>query len=195
MKIKIKHRYGGEVIFEHSCDDNTMLKTLLAAIDSGADFSGADFSGADFSGADFSGVYFRGANFRYANFSGVDFSGAVNIPKLATAQTEIVPDGAIIGWKQCRDHRIVKLLIPENAKRSNATGRKCRAEFAQVLAIYKAGSDIPFKRATATSHHDYSFIYRIGATVAPREAFSEDRLDECASGIHFFITREEAENY
>ena len=39
-------------------------------------------------------------------------------------------DGAFIGWKKailgCGEAVLVKLLIPEDAKRSSATGRKCR---------------------------------------------------------------------
>ena len=36
---------------------------------------------------------------------------------------------------------------------------------------------------------------RTGKIVKPREPFSEDRWDECASGIHFYLTRIEAENH
>ena len=43
------------------------------------------------------------------------------------------------------------------------------------------------------SKHDYTFVYRVGETVEPREPFDPNRWNECASGIHFFITREEAE--
>ena len=40
-----------------------------------------------------------------------------------------------------------------------------------------------------------TFTYKIGATVHPREPFNEDRWNECAAGIHFFITKQEAEDY
>jgi hypothetical protein len=36
-------------------------------------------------------------------------------------------------------------------------------------------------------------MYRKGDTVRPLNGFSDDWMDECAPGIHFYITREEAE--
>jgi hypothetical protein len=41
---------------------------------------------------------------------------------------------------------------------------------------------------------DYAFIYQVGATVYP-DSWDEDRWNECSHGIHFFITRKEAEEY
>lgn len=36
--------------------------------------------------------------------------------------------------------------------------------------------------------------YRVGETVRP-DRFDDDRWNECAPGVHFFITRAEAETY
>ena len=82
---------------------------------------------------------------------------------------------------------IVKLLIPESAKRSHGAGRKCRASEVMVLDVIGAG--------TGTSSYDRSIVYRKGETVRPANGWGEDRWDECAPGIHFFLTREEAEAY
>ena len=84
---------------------------------------------------------------------------------------------------------LVKLLIPAHAKRSHSFGRKCRADEAKVLEII-GGNGIE-----AYSDWDSQFIYRVGETIVPREPFDEDFTQECGSGIHFFITRLEAENY
>ena len=46
----------------------------------------------------------------------------------------------------------------------------------------------------AISKHDSGFAYRIGDTVSV-DNFDENRWNECAPGIHFFITREEAVRY
>jgi hypothetical protein len=153
---------------------------------SGANLSGANLSGADLSGAYLSGANLSRANLSRANLSRADLSGADN-SELTIAKTRILPDGDIIGWKKCSNNILVKLLIPKEAKRSSAFGRKCRAEYANVLEII--GSDIAY------SSHDESFIYKIGETVKPKDPFSEEWTEECASGIHFFITRLEAENY
>ena len=108
----------------------------------------------------------------------------------ALAATSIVAAGAIIGWKKCRAPKsqtcIVKLRIPEDAQRSNASGRKCRAEFAEVLEII--GAEV------ATSSRGPNFEYRVGTIVKP-DSWDENRWAECSHGIHFFITKEEAEAY
>jgi hypothetical protein len=92
----------------------------------------------------------------------------------------------VIGWKKCAHGIIVKLSIPHDAKRSNATDRKCRAEYADVLEVI--GADV------AISTHDGKTEYRAGQRVTC-DKWVEDRWSECAGGIHFFITRAEAEAY
>jgi len=155
-----------------------------------ANLSGADLSGADLSGANLSGANLSGANLSGANLSRADLSGAKNA-ELVIAQTRILPAGTLIGWKKLRNGLIAKLTIPAAAKRSHAFGRKCRCEFACVEAIYDGKREV----SEGWSVHYQAFVYRVGATVKPREPFSEAWQDECASGIHFFITREEAEAY
>jgi len=167
---------------------------------SGADLSGANLYGADLYGADLSGANLYGANLSGANLSGAnlsradlsranlsraDLSGAKNA-ELVIAQTRILPDGDLIGWKKCKDGVIVKLAIPAAAKRSHAFGRKCRAEFADVLEVIGASSGV--------SSHDDKTEYRVGCRVAA-DRFDENWQEECSGGIHFFITRIEAENY
>ena len=44
------------------------------------------------------------------------------------------------------------------------------------------------------SNYDKTFIYRVGEVVTVDD-FDDDRWNECAPGIHFFITREEAVRY
>lgn len=102
-------------------------------------------------------------------------------------------EGAFIGYKKCRENRIVKLLITEDALRSSATSRKCRASKAKVLEI--TDGKIPeLTYDYATSKHDANFIYRVGEEVSVPN-FDTNRWKECAAGIHFFITREEAMLY
>jgi len=85
------------------------------------------------------------------------------------------------------------LRVPSKAKRSNAAGRKCRAEFARVLDIQTLdGASIP--DGVAYSQHDSEFVYRVGEKVRAHD-WCDDRWVECAPGIHFFITRAEAVAY
>ena len=44
----------------------------------------------------------------------------------------------LIGWKKCINGVIVKLRIPEEAKRSHAFGRSAALEFVDVLEVIGA---------------------------------------------------------
>ena len=163
-----------------------------------ADLRGADLRGSNLRGANLYGADLRGANLYGANLYGADLRGAKNIDEakcseLVFAQTSIVPEsGAFIAWKKCCGSKIVKLQIPASAKRSNAAGRKCRASKAKVLRIESIDSLETFNKAR--SQHDFEFTYEVGKTYEI-ENFSEDRWDDSAPGIHFYITRIEAVNH
>ena len=177
----------------------------------GADLGHADLSDADLRYADLRGANLHGACLYDANLHGADLGHAdlsdadlsdANHVQLSIAKTSILPDeGDIIGWKKAWTDDtmppksvIVKLLIPADAQRSNATGRKCRASKARVLDLQdKQGNSLP-PDTTAYSGHDTDFTYKKGETVHV-EDFDTNRWKECAPGIHFFITRIEAVEY
>ena len=94
---------------------------------------------------------------------------------------------------KANDYVIVKLLIPENAKRSSASSRKCRCDKAQVIEIYNIDGTIAEERK-CHSDYDHNFIYEVGKTIEVKN-FCENRWNECAEGIHFFINRQEAVDY
>lgn len=166
---------------------------LLGAYLRYADLRYADLRDADLRGADLFRADLRGADLR-----GADLRGA-NLSELTVAQTSILPDeGDIIGWKKALALDgapiIVKLLIPSDAKRSNSTGRKCRANKARILDLQdRQGNSLP-PDTTAYSSFDPDFTYKKGETVHV-EDFDTNRWNECAPGIHFFITRIEAVKY
>lgn len=179
---------------------NLSRANLSRADLSRANLSGANLPLADLSGADLSLANLSGANLSGADLSGADLSGA----KLSGAEIEIellnkfypicCPEyGAFVGWKKCRKNAIVKLEICEDAKRSSAYGRKCRCSAAKVLAIEKEDGT-PYERDSIASGRDSEFIYRVGEVVSVSD-FDEDRRNECSTGIHFFITRQEAVDY
>ena len=110
---------------------------LYGANLSQADLYGADLSRANLSRADLSRANLSGANLYEANLSRAKIDQSPEA-KLAIARTRIIPDeGGLIGWKKCSGGIIVKLRIPSEAKRSHAFGRKCRAEYADVLDIIR----------------------------------------------------------
>lgn len=76
IKIEIKNRIMGSILFSYSCEDNTTLKTITKAIESRADLRDADLSDADLSGAYLRGADLSNAYLRNTNLCGADLSGA-----------------------------------------------------------------------------------------------------------------------
>ena len=160
----------------------------------------ANLSGADLSGANLSGAKLYWANLSGANLSGADLSGAnlsgekLELDFLNKFLPIVCPEaGSFIAWKKCCNGLIVKLEVLEDAKRSSAYGRKCRCSAAKVLAIENADGT-KSELQEVGSMYNPEFVYRIGEIVRVDD-FDEDRRNECAPGIHFFITRQEAVDY
>ena len=236
IKIEIRNRWTGSVVFEYTKEGNTITETVLDAIRRGADLRDADLCDADLCGAnlcdadlcdanlcgaylcdanlrsanlsganlrdadlrcaDLCGANLRGANLRGADLRGANLYGAdlrgANLRNAKGCYLSCPTEGSFIGWKKASGH-IVKLRIPEDARRSSATGHKCRCDKAYVMEIQnmdgtKATED------TVRSDHDKNFVYTVGATVEVPD-FDDNMWSECAPGIHFFIDRRAAVEY
>ena len=148
----------------------------------------ADLRGANLIGANLRGANLIGANLIGANLRGADLGGAkLDWPLVCQEK------GSFIGYKKCRNNLIVELEIPEDAYRCSATSKKCRCSKAKVLSITNLdGSES--KSGVAVSKYDSSFVYRIGETVEVTD-FDQNRWNECSTGIHFFMNREDAIKY
>ena len=149
----------------------------------------ADLRCADLYSADLRGADLRCANLRGADLYGANLRGAKNI-NLPIACPE---KGSFVAFKKVNGNYIVELEIPADAARCSATSRKCRCSYAKVLSITNIDGT-PADVDVVYSKHDSTFAYRVGATVIP-DSFDPDRWHECAPGIHFFITRQEAVDY
>ena len=186
----IKNRFTGNQIMEVEGD------TLHGADLHGADLRGADLYGADLRGANLRGADLREANLYRADLRGADLRGADlrGADLLCTVGMSQCPEsGAFSGFKKLRDGLIAEIEILPDAKRSSATTRKCRCDKAKVIAItLKDGT--PFAGEYGVSQHDSSFLYKIGDIVSV-DNYDNDRWNECSTGIHFFITRQEAVDY
>ena len=221
IKISIKNRWTGSILFEYSSVDNTLAKTVTEALKGGANLRGADLYEADLRGANLRGANLRGADLREANLYGADLREAdlyrANLREADLREANLYganlrgadlygadlreaigtymacpTDGSFIGWKKASEY-IVKLQIPEDARRSSAGGEKCRCDKAYVVEIQNAdGTKADIE--TIHSTHDANFVYTVGATVEVSD-FDGDRWNECAPGIHFFIDRRAAVEY
>ena len=167
MKLEIKSYWKDNVLFSFETDNSKIA--LEAAVKARANLSGANLSGANL----------RGANLSWANLSGADLTNTKGL-------YPIVPEtGSFEGYKKLADGVVCHLLIPATAGRVGGyTGRKCRAEFAQVLDGEGFSLTPYYPKAT----------YKIGEIVKADQWDPDPRI-ECSGGIHFFLTRREAEGY
>jgi len=160
-----------------------------------ANLHSADLRYADLRYADLRSADLRYADLRYANLHSADLHSAdlrsanlkdVDSTNALMYNLQCPEEGSFIGWKKCKNDVIVKLRITADSFRSSATSRKCRASKVKVLDII--GADKAYSK-----FYD-SFCYEKGKVIEI-ETFDKNRWEECAAGIHFFITRKEAEEY
>ena len=161
-----------------------------------ANLSGANLYGANLYGANLSRANLYGADLSRANLYGANLSGADYIEKTKNLFYPLAcPEiGAFIGWKKARimhnrSECIVKLEISEDAMRSSATGQKCRCPKATVLEVQALEGNVLDQVAVSDRDSDFQYI---PGTVVSVPDFDENRWNECSTGIHFYITREEA---
>lgn len=173
---------------------NLQEADLIEADLRGANLCKANLYKAILDKANLCGVYLHGAILSGASlWRETDLNNVQYNEQTSFYALQCPEEGAFIGYKKCRENRIVKLLITEDALRSSATSRKCRASKAKVLEI--TDGKIPeLTYNYATSEYDANFLYRVGEEVSVPN-FDTNRWKECATGIHFFITREEAMLY
>ena len=159
-----------------------------------ADMRNTNMSYANMSYADIRSVDMRYANMRSVdmrnvNMIGVDMIGAnmkgADMRGVDRLKKGIKLSEPIIGWKKCKNNVLVKLEIPRGAIVFSINNKKCRTDKAKVLEII--GAD------RAYSNYKF-FCYYVGDIIEIFNFNCEYNV-ECAEGIHFFRTREEAENY
>jgi len=170
---------------------NLSRANLYGANLSGANLSRANLSGAYLTGANLTGADLYGANLYGANLSEANLSEAKidpqNLANLVVKRSIVPESGAFTAYKKVVGGTLLTLEIPSTAKRlGGLVGRKCRASEAKVVA---SNDD----KIEWTSQHDPNFKYKIGETI--KVDFCEDPMLECASGIHFFINKQEAVEY
>ena len=169
-----------------------------------ANLSRANLSRANLSDADLRNANLDGANLRDANLSDADLSysnlGGANLRDADLRDAKNIPyiplecpsEGSFIGWKKI-NKILIKLEIPEDARRSSATTKKCRCDKAKVLGFYDLNStELNIDKIINNNYNTCEYIK--GEMVYP-DSFDEDRWNECSHGIHFFINKQDAINY
>lgn len=164
------------------------------------DFRGANLRGADLSEADIRKANLRGADFRWANLTEADISEAslggiclefaisdnIILNRTETFRENAILKDTMIGYKQCREEKVVTLEIPKGAIVFCPEGDMCRTNKAIVKEISEGDM--------AISVRDKDFIYHVGDKIEIKN-FNLNPLVPHASGIHFFKTKKEAKDY
>ena len=125
--------------------------------------------GANLKGANLYGAYLKGAN-----LYGEDF------------RLGKVLDEPLTGYKKTKEGVVITAEIPAGAIVFCINGSKCRTNRAKITDM--EGHEV------LHSQYDNSFEYRLGQEITIKD-FNLMYNVECASGFHFFRTREDAENY
>ena len=189
-EILINHKHW---INEDCYGWENMRADLVGADLRGARLCGANLHDARLCDADLCGADLHDANLCSADLRGADLRRAnlcdAWLDKNEEARKGIKLTENIIGWKKCRDddgdYVIVKLEIPRGAIVFSINNHKCRTDKAKVLEII--GKDRAFSDFNNNS-------YYVGDVIEVFD-FNCEYNEECASGIHFFRTREDAEEY
>ena len=144
------------------------------------DVDGWEDMRADLTGANLYGANLYGANLTRANLTGADLTGADQF------RLGKVLDEPLTGYKKTREGVVITAEIPAGAIVFCINGSKCRTNKARITDM--AGHEV------LHSQYDTSFEYRLGQEINIKD-FNLMYNVECASGFHFFKTRDEAENY
>ena len=185
--------YRADLIHAGLCGANLMFANLCHANLGNANLATADLSWANLSGADLSNANLSRTILSHTDLYDANLSNA-NLRKtkgdLIDFRRGKILTESIVGYKKCRYDIIVTLEIPCGAIVFSINGYKCRTNKAKVIAINdKKGNDV----YRAYSRYQY-MTYYVG------DIFNITNFDliyneECGKGIHFFMSRKEAEEY
>ncbi len=186
--------------------------TFTNCIFDGADLSYSSLENAWMPNTSLRGTKFNHANIKSVNFRDCDLTNAdISDANLHAAVLENAimdgimsnegtkyfrlrcpEEGAFIGYKKCYNDRLVVLYIPEDAERTSATMDSCRTNKAFVVAAMSFDGKERFKDANALVNQN--FVYRVGEWVEVDD-FNSDRWRDSTTGIHYWMTIEEALAY
>ena len=189
---------------EGKCADLTWANLTCTNL-TGADLTRANLTDANLTHADLSGANLRFANLYRANLTGAKLTGAnltganlidseleyTNLTDAILDEKEqcrkgIVLTASMIGYKNSNENKIITLEIPIGAKVFSINNNKRRTNKCKVIDMQG--------ETELSSIHDIDFKYHVGDEIDIID-FDDNYNVECGSGIHFFLTGEEAENY
>ena len=148
-----------------------------------ANLSGADLSGAILTGADLTDANLSYAHLTWANLSGANLTDTI-LDEKEQCRKGIVLTEPMIGYKKARGGKIITLEIPIGAKVFSINNNKRRTNKAKVIDMQG--------ETELSSWFNTNFKYHVGNEIEIKD-FDERYYVECGEGVHFFLTRKEAE--
>jgi len=184
---------------------NLTNANLTGANLTNADLSGANLTNANLTGANLTNANLTGANLHSANLTGANLTNAnlysanlysanlsyANLTDVDLSAFRILPEkGCFRAFKKIltvQGRKVIEIEIAASAQRVSPLGqRKCRASKVRVIP-----GQIP---DGGWSIYNRDFKYVDGGEVKVDD-FDPDVRVTCTRGIHFFLTRAEAEAY
>lgn len=155
-------------------------------------FQNAMLWGACMRGCDMTGCNLCGANLYAAVLEHAILIDVKSDENTKWFRLHCPETGPFVAYKKCMYDRVVQLLVPADAKRTSSTYPACRCNKAKVLTIKSFDETEEFDEAWSLV--DENFVYRKGQWVEVKN-FNEDRWFDSTTGIHFWMSREEAIKY
>lgn len=150
----------------------------------------ANLNNAKLNRADLKGANLQIANLFNAKLTNANLDSAILTNAILSKKDEIrkgiILSKSIIGWKKCEGDVIVKLKIPKGAVVFSINGKKCRTNKCKVISIEMGN--------TAISIYNHNFTYTVGKVIEI-DNFDLSYNVECGTGIHFFLSEEDARKY
>ena len=148
----------------------------------GANLEDANLKCANLKCANLYGANLYGANLYGANLEDANLEDA-NLKDFRLGKILTEP---MTGYKKTKEGVVITAEIPVGSIVFCINGKKCRTNRAKITDM--EGHEV------LHSQYDNSFEYRLGQEITIKD-FNLMYNVECASGFHFFRTREDAENY
>ena len=173
---------GGAYLYRANLGGAYLYRAYLVC----ANLELANLEGANLELANLECANLEGASLKLASIKGAYLYDA-NLDEKEKLRLGQILKEPMTGYKKTKEGIVITATIPAGAIVFCINGSKCRANKARII-------DMGGQNEVLHSSYDEKFEYRLMQDIEI-EDFNLMYNIECASGFHFFRTREEAENY
>ena len=164
---------------------NLFYTYLTGANLRGANLTDVCLEYANLYGANLRGANLTGADLRRAELTYADLTDTI-LDEKEQCRKGITLTEPMTVYKKSDEGKIITLKTPIGAKIFSINNKKRRTNKCKVIDMQG--------ETELSSWYDTNFKYHVGDEIEIKD-FDENYNVECSTGIHFFLTREEAEKY